>query len=151
MNTSATDALDGINPTLETDRPDSRSFSVELLGRRMLVDFTRAAARARDQLTRPLHVEMELYFSCLVRKRLLFKPLPPQPERRDPLTSLGGQLHLGFRPVATEHCRIADLGDEAPPLETMPVKNPARFVPHWIRIDYRKGQWQGEFGYIHDS
>ena len=151
VTSSATDALDGILPVSPSGRSDARSFQVELFGRRVLVDLTRAAARARDRLTAPLQAQMELYFSCLVRTRLLFSPLEAPPDHRDDLVPLGDHLYLGFRPVATEHCQIADLGDAAPPLETMPVKHPAKFVPHWVRIDYRKGRWLGEFGFTHDS
>ena len=32
-------------------------------------------------------------------------------------------------------------------LTDFPIAKPEAYVPHWLRIDYRKGQWQGEFGY----
>jgi len=51
-----------------------------------------------------------------------------------------------FRAVATQQCRIKDVGDK-PPVETMPIHKPERFVPDWIKIDYRAGQWVGEYGF----
>jgi hypothetical protein len=140
------------NSTLALDHPASPSVPeaeqrVRLHGREIRVALTRAARHATAGLVEPLVVEMELFFSCLVRKQVLVKPLADTTLPREELVPLGGPLLLGFRPVVSEQCRIADLGDEAPPLKTMPVTKPAAYIPHWLRLDFRKGQWLGEFGY----
>lgn len=102
-----------------------------------------AAARRRlaDRST-PLLAELELYFSCLVRKRVRFRDLR-KPE--DSVSALRG-LSVCFRPVTTAECRMVDAGDDVP-TTAMPVVNPAAFVPHWLAIDYRRDGWVGEFGY----
>jgi hypothetical protein len=88
---------------------------------------------------------MELYFSCLVRKQVRFH------EAADNLpgesVAVNDRLRVRFRPVMTQSCHVDEIAGEAPPLTDFPVVNPAAFVPHWLRIDYRNGQWQGEFGY----
>jgi hypothetical protein len=28
-----------------------------------------------------------------------------------------------------------------------PITEPERYVPHWLKLDYKGGQWYGEFGY----
>jgi hypothetical protein len=121
--------------------------SVRLHGKELRVELTPAAQRAAAALTQPMLVEMELYFSCLVRKRVLIKPLEDAFLPGGDTVPFTDRLRLGFRPVIAEQCRIADLGDAAPPLQTMPVKRPAAYIPHWLRLDYRKGQWTGDFGY----
>ncbi|MGA7800563.1 MAG: hypothetical protein WCC36_07105 [Gammaproteobacteria bacterium] len=105
----------------------------------------RISAAARNRLAdrqRPLLAEMELYFSCLVRKRVRFRDLQ-DPE--DTVSALQG-LSVCFRPVTTAECRMVDAGEDVP-TTAMPVVNPAAFVPHWLTIDYRRGGWVGEFGY----
>ena len=140
------------NASLALDRPacppvPEAEQRIRLHGREVRVQLTRAAQRAAAGLAQPMLVEMELYFSCLVRKQVLVKPLVETCLPHDALVPLGGDLLLGFRPVVAEQCRIADLGGEAPPLKTMPVTRPGAYVPHWLRLDFRKGQWLGEFGY----
>ena len=134
--------LDGRPASLPTP------LSVQLHGREVRVELTRAAQRAAADLQAPLLVEMELFFSCLVRKRVLFRPLQEGSADADRV-AMGDRLWLAFHPVVSEQCHIADLGDAAPPLKTMPVTKPSAYIPHWLRLDYRKGQWNGEFGYQH--
>jgi hypothetical protein len=30
----------------------------------------------------------------------------------------------------------------------MPILNPERFYPHWLTLDYRRGKWLADFGYV---
>ncbi len=84
---------------------------------------------------------MELYFSCLIRYKVRFH------ERADDgAVVVNDKLWLRFRPVMTAQCGNDYDGDE-PPLTDFPIVKPGAFTPHWLTIDYRRGQWQGEFGY----
>jgi hypothetical protein len=85
---------------------------------------------------------MELYFSCLVRMKLRFH----EHAASDDHVIAAENLAVRFRPVMTKTCHISDFEDE-PPVTDFPIKNPAAFVPHWLRIDFRHGSWSGEFGY----
>lgn len=124
-----------------------QSFEVRLYGRSLQVRISRAAQEASARLTGPLAVEMELYFSCLIRKAVRFRAAGPNAETTDNATiRLAGNLILQFRPVTTRHCTLT-AGEAAPPLEAMPVTRPQAFVPHWLEIDFRHGEWAGEFGY----
>lgn len=101
-----------------------------------------AARRALAARSRPLLVEMELYFSCLIRKRLRFRDL----DAAAGTTPLTERLHLRFRPVMTAACGVDHPGNE-PPLTDFPISNPAAFIPHWLQIDFRRGDWTGRFGF----
>ncbi len=94
-----------------------------------------------------LYVEMELYFSCLIRKRV---NISLTPRMIDYVPASGythdSKLHVGFRPVMTELCGIDYKGD-APPVTDFPLTRPERFTPMWLFLDYKNHQWQGEFGY----
>jgi hypothetical protein len=119
---------------------------IEVLGKPLMVSFTRAARKATEQLDAPLWIEMELYFSCLVRKAVRFHHTSPAHAQIMQPVSLTETINLLFRPVVTEHCSVADV-DEVPDLETMPANKPAALVPRWLNIDFKHGQWHGEFGY----
>lgn len=108
------------------------------------VILTSRAQQALKNLSAPLNVELELYFSCLIRKRVLF----PDQSHTDsiPLKSSHEKLNIQFRPVMTRVCSVDDV-EGAPDLETFPIKRPEAFIPHWLRLDNQSGKWMGEFGF----
>lgn len=128
-------------------QPDEMFLDIRLFDRLVRVRLTPQAVAAATALSAPLIAEMELYFSCMIRKAVRFRPGAPDatlpPGSHAPILQ---HLGLQFRPVTTEHCHL-EAGAGAPPLETMPVTRPAAFVPRWLTIDFHRGDWLGEFGY----
>lgn len=114
---------------------------IEFHGRVIELNLTTAAKNALAQRQTPLLAEMELYFSCLIRKAVRFY----ETESLD-CTPVTDTLSLCFRPVMTRHCGLDYEGDE-PPLTDFPLSHPEHYIPRWLRIDYENGQWHGEFGY----
>lgn len=118
------------------------TVAVDIHGKAVQIAWTAAAEKEMLQRQSPLLAEMELYFSCLIRKRVRFNEAAGGAEA----VAVNGHLRVGFRPVMTQHCVI----DETPgrvPLAEFPIVNPKAFVPHWLHLDFRRGQWEGEFGY----
>ena len=119
------------------------SETLSIRGKSFHLDISAAARRQLDRRAQPLCLELELYFSCLIRKRVYVREAPSA-EGYIPLTD---RLLVRFRPVATRTCSISDCDGEMPPLVDMPVVKPERYFPHWLRLDYRRCKWQAEFGY----
>lgn len=115
-----------------------------LLGSRELE--LRLTARARAALAAqrtPLDIELELYFSCLLRKRVHFRASPRQDVAcRAALTD---KVSVSFRPVMARSCAVQ--AQEVPELEYLPLAHPGAFTPKWLALDYRAGRWLGEFGF----
>jgi hypothetical protein len=114
--------------------------TIQILNRPVLVQWTASADRQLQSLPEPLLVEMELYFSCLIRKAVRFG----RAAHAEDFASAGPHLKVGFRPVMTKACRVSDF-EGAPPLEDFPIVKPEAFVPKRLTIDYRGGEWMGEF------
>lgn len=114
---------------------------IDLNGRPIDIALTPAAEKALALRHTPLLAEMELYFSCLIRKTVRFYETVG-----DNSVMVNDSLALSFRPVMTKHCGLDYSGDE-PPLTDFPITHAERYIPHWLRIDYRNGEWHGEFGY----
>lgn len=129
-------------------RLDTNSYSgkVAIQGKSVNIDITRHAVEAITEHQYPILAELELYFSCLVRKQVRFRELR-QPDRNSSgyARVLPG-LFASFRAVCTKECKVADIAGK-PPVETMPVKKPGQFVPDWIKVDFHAGQWIGEYGF----
>jgi hypothetical protein len=89
--------------------------TVTLNGRSTTVSLTSAAEQALAQRTEPLYVELELYFSCLVKKFVHFRA----DSRGKTTVAVGDKLLLYFRPVTSTACtwdvaeRLGHLGRAA--------------------------------------
>lgn len=115
-------------------------MQLDLYGKTLEIRLTPAAEAALARRATPLVVEMELLFSCLLRKRVLFDG------PADGAVAVNERLAVRFRPIMTRRCSVAE-GGATPPSESFPLENPRPYVPNWLRLDYRRGQWVGEFGY----
>lgn len=116
--------------------------TVTVQNRLVAVRLSAAAERALGHEAAPLVAEMELYFSCLIRKQVRFHP----GGETSGAVPVAEGLYVRFRPVMTRGCSVAE-GGEQPPLTDFPIAKPEAYVPHWLSIDYRQGQWAGEFGF----
>lgn len=114
---------------------------VKLEGKAVHITTSRAADKALAERETGLLAEMELYYSCLIRKKVRFYDAGT----RENETCAADNLNVRFRPVMTANCPI-DFDGEVP-VQDFPIKNPAICIPRWLRIDFRRGKWIGEFGY----
>jgi hypothetical protein len=123
------------------------NHTVTFKGKSLRVALSRAAQRALERRADALLLEMELYFSCLIRKRVYVR------EELEGVTSIpvSDKLHISFRPVVTQTCAMRDVPRDNPPVRDMPIVRPERYFPHWLTLDYRRGKWLAEFGYAGDS
>lgn len=115
---------------------------VRLLNRPVQIEASARAAAEIARRAKPLRVEMELYFSCMIGKTLRFDE---QTQGSD-FVPAGPQLEVGFRAVQTQACHVT--AEIAKPGRTaFPIREAGRFVPKWLSIDFRDGRWVGEFGF----
>ena len=117
--------------------------SIRLANRDLELRLSTATSAALAARGTPLVVEMELYFSCLIRKRVRFLSAP-HPDAF--CAVVDDRLTVCFRPVMTRKCELSEVEDQ-PELETFPIQRPEAFVPKWLALDFRRGAWSGEFGY----
>jgi len=103
----------------------------------------RAMTELRNRQS-PLYLEMELYFSCLIRKALRFHDNYSQVA--ESAVRVTDNLFLSFRPVMTQACKV-EAGAGAPPVTDFPIAKVSPYVPKWVNVDFHHGQWRGEFGY----
>lgn len=118
------------------------SRMVELQGKQVSVALSRRAERELANLALPLVAEMELYFSCLIRKAVRFSSLSGE----NKATPVNEKLFVRFRPVGSRSCGVK-VSEGKPPLDDFPVVNPTAYTPDWLEIDFRRGEWIGQFGY----
>jgi hypothetical protein len=117
------------------------TLSTVLEGRAVKVHLSKAAQRALADRASPLLAEMELYFSCLIRLRVNFSD-----GNKQDAVPVSDKLAIRFHPVVGRRCDLHSVEGEQPKDDFQLVRR-LPFVPHWLQIDYRKGEWIGKFGY----
>lgn len=118
------------------------SSEIAIDNRTVKIEISKRAEKALMQRDKQLFVEMELYFSCLIRKQVLFHDV----QRQDNSVVAGDKLSISFHPVMTSSCMIKDAAAE-PEKSDFDIKRKDCFIPHWLKLDFKKGCWLGEFGY----
>lgn len=118
---------------------------ITMNGREVEVRWTPAAARALAARSEPLYVELELYFSCLVKKFVHFRDQP----RRGHAVPVSDRLLVYFRPVTSTACtfEVAErLGRQ--PEKDIDSEALHRVAPKRVFIDHVDGQWRGDYQFL---
>lgn len=104
--------------------------------------WTTRAERELDRRQRALVVELQLYFSCVVKKRVLFH------EHADfSTTRVDDRLEIAFHAVASAVCDPNEFARDHPAGRDLSSGPAARMIPPVVEIDYLAGRWEGRFEY----
>jgi hypothetical protein len=131
------------NPLRRLDRWFNRfqhDRTVRINQREVKVCWTARAEAALRASRQPMVVEMQLYFSCVVKKRVLFHR-----NAEFETTVVNDRLRLAFRPVGSAACDPREFARKYPEGADLSHGVAAAMVPKRVEIDYRRGQWEGCF------
>ena len=106
------------------------------------VEWTDRASRVLQTRSQPLIIEMQLYFSCVVKKRVLFHD-----SSKLDVTDVNNSLKIAFRPIQSAACDPEEFAKNYPVGRVLNSSAATKMIPSRLRIDFRQGHWQGEFGY----
>lgn len=109
--------------------------------RELQVRWTARAERELQRLESGLVVELQLYFSCVVKKRVLFHP---GPAGFDPV-AVDDRFGLVFQPVAAAACDPEKFAASYPRGRQLSGDRARRMLPRRVELDYRRGNWEGQF------
>jgi len=123
----------------------------------MDIQLSKQAVSQSSKLTSKLIIEIQIYFSCLLGKRLAFYADQPvdgtwQVESDEFSTmledsqQLNENVYLRFNTVMTKSCTVSDyIGP--PPVSDFKISNQKPYVPSWLNVDFKDGQWCGKYGW----
>jgi len=121
------------------------------------IKLSKAAGEQAQKLDSVLLIEIQIYFSCLLGKRLAFYSEAPLKGAwqlsADELSvvlkdaqPLSEQVYVRFNTVMTKDCPVGDyIGP--PPVTDFTINNQKPYVPNWLNIDFKDGQWSGQYGW----
>lgn len=100
----------------------------------------RAEHELKRRPTRPLSVEMQLYFSCVIKKRVLFSDADtPQS------IAVNDAIRLLFRTVQATSCDPVEFASNYPVKTELSSPGAQKMHPRVVKIDFKDGEWVGEF------
>ena len=123
----------------------------------MAVSLSKRAEAQSNLLSSVLLIEIQIYFSCMLGKRLAFYSDQgikgtwklDEDNFRTLLADsqkLTDNIYVRFNTVMTRHCQVADYKGP-PPVTDFVIKNQQPYVPEWLNIDFVKDEWLGEYGW----
>jgi len=106
----------------------------------LVVEWTRRADRAMQKRATPLFVDMQLYFSCVVQKRVLFHDATDHD-----VVAVNGRLSVMFRPVEAQSCDPQTFADNHPVKRELLTRSATMMHPRILQIDYKDADWIGSY------
>ena len=116
--------------------------TVRINQREVEVKWTARADRELRRLDQGLVVELQLYFSCVVKKRVLFHT-----GSGIDAVPVNDRLGLTFQSIASAVCDPREFADSYPEGKNLSSGRAARMVPRTVELDFRRGGWEGQFYY----
>ena len=116
--------------------------TVVLGGKSLKVEWTDRAEHALRESSQSIIVEMQLYFSCVLKKRVLFHA-----DSELETIDVGSFIKVVFRPIQSKACDPQEFADNYPLGRVLDSPAASKMIPAKLSIDFHRGQWQGQFGY----
>jgi hypothetical protein len=139
-------ALGDLSPLRRIERwlnPYRPLAVIRVRERDLAINATHRAEKALAKHTTPLIVEMQLYFSCVVKKRVLFHSEKGTTDGG--MVIVNDRLAILFRLVEALSCDPKEFAADYPERRQLTPAASAKIYPSRLLLDYRQGQWRGDF------
>ena len=116
--------------------------SIEIRGKKMAIMYSKRAEKALELRTKPLIAELQLYFTCVVQKRVKF-------HEQTILETITANPHLkiAYHAVQSSACEPVEFAENHPVKKELNSKGAQSMRPSLFKIDYKNGQWIGDFSF----
>ena len=116
--------------------------SIDIRGKKMSIMYSKRAEKALQQRSRPLIAELQLYFTCVVQKRVNFH----EQSELDTITA-NSHLEIAYHTVQSNACEPVEFAKNHPVKKELNSKGAQSMRPALFRIDYKNEQWIGDFSF----
>ncbi|MDH5446194.1 MAG: hypothetical protein OEY52_11615 [Gammaproteobacteria bacterium] len=121
--------------------PYKHTKTINYADKPLLISWTGRADSEFKKRTQAIIVEMQIYFSCVVQKRVLFHEQTNHTKHK-----VTDKLEILLRPVEAESCDPVEFAKQHPVSHEYKTNAAQKFRPAWLKLDYKLGDWHGEFG-----
>jgi len=120
--------------------PSHFSETIRFRDHDLIVEWTQRAQRALARRKQPLLVEMQLYFSCVIKKRVLFHDTAGTDS-----VAVNDRLSVAFHPVESQSCDPEEFARNFPVKRQFDTTAAANMRPKKLLVDFKHGNWTGEY------
>lgn len=120
--------------------PYHHKDSIDIRGKKMAVMYSKRAEKALWLRTTPLIAELQLYFTCVVQKRVVFH----EQTELDTINA-SPNLKVAYHTVLSNACGPIEFADKHPVKKELNSKGAQFMRPSMFQIDYKDNKWIGEF------
>jgi hypothetical protein len=120
--------------------PFRHSARLQFRGKELVIRWTDRAEKAFKLRGKPLIAEMQLYFSCVVKKRVLFHDDSTMDKY-----NVNNKLDISFRSVQSSACSPEEFANNYPVNNEFNSNAAKKMHPSLLYLDYHNGNWKGEF------
>ena len=131
------------NPLEIFDRwlnPYRYSKTSDIRNKRVEVKWTRRADEALNSRNSSLTIEMQIYFSCVIKKRVLFHD-----DANLDAIDISDKLRIISRTVQSDNCDAVEFAKNFPVKTELTSSAAKKMLPSLLCIDYKNQNWVGEF------
>ena len=116
--------------------------SIDIRGKKMSIMYSKRAEKALKKRDTSLIAELQLYFTCVVQKRVVFH------EHSDIETvTANPNLEIAYHTVQSNNCNPVEFAEKHPVKKELDSKGAKTMRPSLFQIDYKNGQWIGDFSF----
>lgn len=116
--------------------------SIDIRGKKMDIMYSKRAEEALKKRDTSLIAELQLYFTCVVQKRVVFH------EQSDLETiTANPHLKIAYHTVQSNACDPVEFAEKHPVKKELNSKGAKSMRPSMFKIDYKNGEWIGDFSF----
>lgn len=122
--------------------PFHHKESIDIRGKQMAIKYSKRAEQALSLRKTPLIAELQLYFTCVVQKRVVF-------HEQTKLNTIPTKtnLEISYHTVQSDACGPVEFAEKHPVKKELNSKGANSMRPSLFEIDFKKGKWVGVFSF----
>ena len=133
------------NPLQIIDRwfnPYYLKDSINIRGKKLAIMYSKRAEKALAKRDSALIAELQLYFTCVVQKRVVFH----EHTHLDTITT-NSNLEIAYHTVQSNACDPVEFAEKHPVKKELNSKAAKSMRPSLFKVDYKNGKWIGDFSF----
>ena len=117
---------------------------VAINGKSLCIEWTDRADSVLREKKETLNIEMELYFSGMIKKIVIFHHSYKNNPDKSNLHRITKQINVWFHPVTSCVGQACDALHHQTTMD-VDIKNLHNYYPKKLNIDYKDNNWEGRF------
>ena len=122
--------------------PYHHKGSIDIRGKKMAIMYSKRAEKALAQRDTSLIAELQLYFTCVVQKRVVFH----EQTNLETIT-VNPNLKISYHTVQSNACEPVEFAEKHPVKKELTSKGALAMRPSLFKIDFKNGKWIGDFSF----